>query len=322
MNNPAIVKVAGREVERIEYRQEPVITFKMMDELHERPEGTAGRNFRKNRGRFIEGEDFFDVPFDEWEGLLVRRGTSNQTGLVVNETENQNARGGHRGNMTFLTQSGYLLLVKSFSDDLSWQIQRELVRAYFIAKRGGRGRKYDPEMERIKRMEREIKIVNSIHRKQDTIHNAAKRISEGKATLEEYAGTPDLQDAIREKIDAMPDYRFGARDYTTELAEDVLEWIKDRVLDGGFKRRKGVPVFSAREAYNRFSGRRGMKMRHMRPALQVLVEFGLINPLPAPQKKRGRPASQAYECTQKAIQEATAPVVPLTAHPAKKDGDQ
>jgi hypothetical protein len=186
----------------------------------------------------------------------------------------------------------------------------------------GRGRKYDPEMERVKRIEREIKIVNSIHRKQDTIHNAAKRISEGKATLEEYAGTPDLQDAIREKIDAMPDYRFGVRDYTTELAEDVLEWIKDRVLDGGFKRRKGVPVFSAREAYSRFSGRRGMKMRHMRPALQVLVEFGLINPLPAAQRKRGRPASQAYECTQKAIQEATAPVVPLSAHPGKKEPAQ
>lgn len=32
---------------------------------------------------------------------------------------------------TLLTQTGYLLLVKSFTDDLAWKIQRELVRHYF-----------------------------------------------------------------------------------------------------------------------------------------------------------------------------------------------
>ncbi len=39
--------------------------------------------------------------------------------------------GGYKGNMYFLTASGYALLVKVFNDPLSWEIQRELVRSYF-----------------------------------------------------------------------------------------------------------------------------------------------------------------------------------------------
>ena len=36
--------------------------------------------------------------------------------------------------MVFLTETGYLMLVKVFDDDLSWQVQRQLVRRYFAAK--------------------------------------------------------------------------------------------------------------------------------------------------------------------------------------------
>lgn len=46
-----------------EYNNVRVITFKDIDMVHERPDGTASRNFRKNREYFIEGEDFlFDRP--------------------------------------------------------------------------------------------------------------------------------------------------------------------------------------------------------------------------------------------------------------------
>lgn len=33
--------------------------------------------------------------------------------------------------ITLLTESGYLLIAKSFTDDLSWKVQRQLVNAYF-----------------------------------------------------------------------------------------------------------------------------------------------------------------------------------------------
>ncbi|MCR2683492.1 hypothetical protein NSP16_24280, partial [Salmonella enterica] len=36
-----------------------------------------------------------------------------------------------RGRVTFLTESGYLMLAKSLTDDLAWQVQRDLVNSYF-----------------------------------------------------------------------------------------------------------------------------------------------------------------------------------------------
>ena len=36
-----------------------------------------------------------------------------------------------RGRVTLITESGYLLLTKPFNDDLAWQVQRQLVKAYF-----------------------------------------------------------------------------------------------------------------------------------------------------------------------------------------------
>lgn len=43
-------------------------------------------------------------------------------------------RGGYHGDVTLLTESGYLMLAKSFTDDLAWKVQRELVNNYFRAK--------------------------------------------------------------------------------------------------------------------------------------------------------------------------------------------
>ena len=40
-----------------EYNGERLVTFKDIDALHERPEGTASRNFRANRQYFREGVD-------------------------------------------------------------------------------------------------------------------------------------------------------------------------------------------------------------------------------------------------------------------------
>jgi len=99
-----------------EYQGQRVITFKDIDTLHQRPEGTASRNFRANRVRFIEGEDFFTVE------------------LTADEIRRQFGAGKNAGrSMIVLTKMGYLMLVKSFTDDLAWMVQRQLVRSYFEA---------------------------------------------------------------------------------------------------------------------------------------------------------------------------------------------
>lgn len=39
----------------------PVLTFRDIDAIHHRPEGSARKRFNDNRQRFAEGEDYFKV---------------------------------------------------------------------------------------------------------------------------------------------------------------------------------------------------------------------------------------------------------------------
>lgn len=100
-----------------EYNNVRVVTFKDIDTVHERPNGTAGRNFRSNKERFIENEDYFRICADEFRRLKISDISPKA-----------------REDIILVTESGYLMLVKSFTDDLSWQVQRELVNTYFKAK--------------------------------------------------------------------------------------------------------------------------------------------------------------------------------------------
>ena len=114
------VIIAGQTVSKIEYKGQPVITFRMIDELHQRPEGTARKAFNNHQNKFIENEDYFRVPYEEWSQIIA-----------VNNIHGDNKQ---RNPIVFLTQSGYLMLVKYFNDDLAWKVQRELVKHYFISK--------------------------------------------------------------------------------------------------------------------------------------------------------------------------------------------
>lgn len=95
-----------------EYQGQRVVTLKEIDTVHQRPEGTAGRNFGANREHFIEGLDFFQLSYEEARS--------------TNFVERPNSQG-----LTLITESGYLMLVKSFTDDLAWTVQRQLVNTYF-----------------------------------------------------------------------------------------------------------------------------------------------------------------------------------------------
>lgn len=108
------------EIPHLTYSSQPVLTFALIDKVHNRVEGTARKRFSDNRKRFIEREDFFYVT--DSESLSVFR-TSHPG--ILKDAANE---------ITLLTESGYLMLVKSFTDDLSWQIQRQLVKLYFRVK--------------------------------------------------------------------------------------------------------------------------------------------------------------------------------------------
>lgn len=53
------ILINNQNVRIKEYEGKRVITFKDIDMVHDRPEGTARRNFNTNKKHFIEGEDFY-----------------------------------------------------------------------------------------------------------------------------------------------------------------------------------------------------------------------------------------------------------------------
>ena len=110
------ITVNNHTVEIRQYNGQKVLTFKDIDLAHGRPEGTASRNFKANRTHFIEGEDFFIVKPSDIQKDEIRLSEINNRGT------------------TLVTESGYLMIVKSFTDDLSWDVQRFLVNSYFRAK--------------------------------------------------------------------------------------------------------------------------------------------------------------------------------------------
>lgn len=113
----AVEIVVGGEKHNLgikEYQQQRVVTLKEIDNIHNRVEGTARRNFFNNKNHFIEGEDYFAVTRDDIKVYEIFHPLDPR----INE-------------LILITKTGYLMLVKSFNDDLAWQIQRELVNKYF-----------------------------------------------------------------------------------------------------------------------------------------------------------------------------------------------
>ncbi len=61
---PAIL-INETEISPVEYENQRVITFAMIDKVHGRPDDTARRNFRSNKNRLIEKEDYYLVDFTQ-----------------------------------------------------------------------------------------------------------------------------------------------------------------------------------------------------------------------------------------------------------------
>lgn len=114
-----IIEIEGTKLSIKEYKGQRVVTFKDIDMVHGRPNGTARKRFSDNRERFIEGEDFFKTKCEEvrpFFGQTLPNGFNPKAEIVL------------------ITEQGYLMLVKSFTDDLAWKAQRQLVNGYFRAR--------------------------------------------------------------------------------------------------------------------------------------------------------------------------------------------
>lgn len=112
--NATVCLAPNIELPVVTYRNQPVVTLARVDEVHQRPTGTARVTFNTHKNRLIEGEDYFVCQTYEAKKL----GITAPNGLIL------------------LAETGYLMVVKPFGDDLSWKIQRQLVKTYFRAAKG------------------------------------------------------------------------------------------------------------------------------------------------------------------------------------------
>lgn len=110
-----VMKVENTEMQIREYNGQRVVTFKDIDRVHENKAGAARRNFNRNKKRFMQGVDFF----------ILTKEFSNESNCPIRNISIPNRW------ITVLTETGYLMIVKSFTDDLSWSVQRQLVNNYF-----------------------------------------------------------------------------------------------------------------------------------------------------------------------------------------------
>lgn len=136
MNN--VVSINNHNLQVKEYRGQRVVTFKDIDVCHEKAEGSAKRRFNDNKERFIRGVDYYEISKKDVGDDFART-----YGF------NEKAPKGY-----VLTESGYMMLVKSFTDDLAWNVQRMLVNTYFQKKQE---EKVDPN----KLLEAQAKFMNA-----------------------------------------------------------------------------------------------------------------------------------------------------------------
>lgn len=115
MNELININTTALEVK--EYKGQRVVTLKEIDEVHQRPEGTARKRFNDNKQHFVEGVDYYKVCASEIRTHKI---------LELSPKAHED--------VVLITESGYLMLVKSFTDDLAWAVQRELVNNYFRVK--------------------------------------------------------------------------------------------------------------------------------------------------------------------------------------------
>jgi hypothetical protein len=178
-----------------EFNGQRVVTFKDIDELHKRPEGTARRNFNENKHRLIINEDYF-----------VRNS------YEAREEFNITAPNG----LVLITEQGYLMLVKSFTDDLAWVVQRQLVTGYFRAK----GLDSD-----LNSLSPQLRLLINMEIRQNRLEEIQRRLERGFTTLtDNLTSIPDPAKVV----DLVNEYARWTRLGHNEVYNRVYDIMKDR----------------------------------------------------------------------------------------------
>lgn len=203
-----IVKVGNNDLQIREWNGQRVATLADIDRVHERPDGTAKKNFQNNKKHFLLDVDYFEITRKE---------------LRENFSPNSEPLKGNPNIKSYLfTESGYLLLVKSFTDDLAWNVQRELVNSYF---------KFKEVTETLQPME------NNLMLSAEKFAEAVEQITTCAAVFQNmidystinYKQQQDLLQTARKRVNSLlggahsPEYKEYSKTYFKNLWQDFCK---------------------------------------------------------------------------------------------------
>ncbi|WP_339066786.1 ORF6N domain-containing protein [Fusobacterium animalis] len=114
-----LVKINNVELGIKEYKKERVVTAWDIAKVHNREVREITQNFNYVKDKLLKDEDYF----------LVNKEKISESKILIQDFIPNNVK-----EIPLFTESGYLMLVKTFTDDLSWEIQRQLVKGYFKLK--------------------------------------------------------------------------------------------------------------------------------------------------------------------------------------------
>lgn len=63
--NHEVISVLGKDVVKVEYKGQRVVTLKQIDDLHGTPKDAAFKQFDRHRSRYVVGTDYFFVPHSQ-----------------------------------------------------------------------------------------------------------------------------------------------------------------------------------------------------------------------------------------------------------------
>ena len=114
-----VITIENTEMQIKEYNGQRVVTFDDICKVHDCERKRLTKHFERKRKHFLKDEDYFEMTRKELNDL-----TSPNSKII-----------GNPNIKTYLfTESGYLMIVKCLDDDIAWNVQRQLVNAYFRVK--------------------------------------------------------------------------------------------------------------------------------------------------------------------------------------------
>ncbi|HCC3331651.1 TPA: ORF6N domain-containing protein [Salmonella enterica] len=111
-----LTPVAARDLQRIEYRGQRVVTTERMAAGYGTTVDRIRQNFNRNKSRFVEGKHYFQVTGDELSGFRVSFSDA------VNK---------HTTALTLWTERGAANHAKMLETDQAWGYHEDLVEFYF-----------------------------------------------------------------------------------------------------------------------------------------------------------------------------------------------